>query len=311
MCNTTAQKAADFAILHGQAGSMNLDNYQSPQRSISSTTIDDQQQVAIHHDQAVSSAMSASGLPTAAAVAHPHRNKAPHAFRKNPSSRLSTHPLRPLMHTGGSMMLPKELKARYGYHDGVYRSPAADRDASSRTNPGHEEQASSVEPDSNGSTRPWAQERLNQWITEDSKERQQRVVAEVNQEFKSEKSNVRVYSHPGCVWQVSPPHLLQYNPRDVHLYGWIPFADWRCGQQGRLSTIVVGVVSDLGLHLQCALLVGWTLLLHLNVFRLPLAAQYHLVKLFSTNWMGSIFNLATVVSASLSGALRAMHTPLV
>ena len=131
---------------------------------------------------------------------------------------------------------------------------------------------------------------------EDAMRDQRQVMSEVGK--KELKPSVKVYSNPGSVWQVDPPHLLQYSPGDVHLYGWIPFADWRPGQGRMLTTIVAGVVSSWGLHVQCVLLVGWTFVLHMNVLGLPLTAQYHLLKIFSTNWMGSIFNLSTVVSPS-------------
>jgi hypothetical protein len=97
---------------------------------------------------------------------------------------------------------------------------------------------------------------------------------------------------PGSLWQETPQHLLHYSVDAMHRFGHLPNIFTK---DGRYS-LKAKVFSDIWLHFQCAVLIGWTLLLHYNILNLSETAQRQLVKVFGTAWMGAIFNLATIVT---------------
>ena len=95
-------------------------------------------------------------------------------------------------------------------------------------------------------------------------------------------------SRNGEAWQTDPPHLLQYNVSELHNFGWaVP-----CRRK-----IITTVLTNAGLWLKGMLLAAWTATIH-QTGGLGVASedQHDFVSVFGTTFMGSIWNLATIVT---------------
>jgi len=93
--------------------------------------------------------------------------------------------------------------------------------------------------------------------------------------------------HSDVVWQENPSRILKYRASTLHLYGWVPFLIWR--------NVKATVFGNYRLYLQSIVLVSWMVVIHLTGLGAPTRDIQAFVRIFSTQYMGAVFNVGTVV----------------
>eukprot|EP00210_Caulerpa_lentillifera_P004673 g4458.t1 len=114
-----------------------------------------------------------------------------------------------------------------------------------------------------------------------------RVRSRTRHALKNRKVTTRWNKKRDILWQQNPDRVLKYRPSHLHYYGWIPFGIFR--------NVKATVFSEVYLHVQTVVLLLWMGLIHwtgLGVDDKDLAA---FVSLFSTAFLGAIFNYGMVV----------------
>eukprot|EP01023_Acetabularia_acetabulum_P029858 TRINITY_DN2813_c1_g1_i1.p1 TRINITY_DN2813_c1_g1~~TRINITY_DN2813_c1_g1_i1.p1 ORF type:complete len:720 (+),score=86.84 TRINITY_DN2813_c1_g1_i1:224-2383(+) len=90
------------------------------------------------------------------------------------------------------------------------------------------------------------------------------------------------------VWQDTPARVLKYRPSFLHQLGWLPFFS--------ILNIRATVLSDPYLHIQSFVLVAVMLLIHLSGLWLAEEDLRGFISMFSTSYLGSIWNASMIVT---------------
>ena len=94
-----------------------------------------------------------------------------------------------------------------------------------------------------------------------------------------------------ALWQVQPRRLLEYSPQLLHTVGWFPWPG--------SYDLGVTVFASWALHVQTALLLSWTALLHLTGLGIPLGHQRHFAAIFGTTYLGSLASMGVIITLVL------------
>jgi len=97
-----------------------------------------------------------------------------------------------------------------------------------------------------------------------------------------------VVKRKDSLWQEEPPCIIKYRAEHLHYYGWFPPL--------ALHNFKAMVLSDLYLHVQGLVLVGWMVALHTTGLGVPVSDLSTFLRLFGTSYMGSIFNMAMLIT---------------